>query len=319
MFVRDRSGYSFPSQNHRGVEQELDPQVRHIQECFAKLARQPAEKVQATCQLLGKIAPQKNGLQNIQDSLLKDLASSKKQLKVTQDKLEKLVERMRELDLQLPKAQENYEGEGNGAKLFRGTVCVLGSATALAFANYGLGRLVGIGLAVTAISAAFWALTASGSSTSKKQATQLETEAASHKQNIETARQEENQLKGRINEIVLGVQDAAARANVKVTQPVQREEVPATEPIAYAPEDTEERPRYRPSQHDRRYNDRRASARSEEDDEERQQGIDFFYNLLRMQHAQRNQQHTQPDQQDPDSDSDAGEPNEDFNLWNEDD
>lgn len=296
------NGYS---RHQRGAGFEQDAQIRQVQQSFVQLARQPAENMKATCQYLASLAPQQKSIQAIQEHVVKDLDSSKKQLKETQEKLKSLVARMKELDQELPSATVKYEGEGNGERLFRRTVCVLGVASGLAFATCGWGRLVGVCLAATGVSAAFWALTASETSTSKKQFTTLTAASDKHMQDIEAARMQEDQLKGHIRVIMLTVQEAAARANITV-QPADKEEFSVVQTTPIAEEEVEES---LPLSH---YYDRRAYARSEgltEEQEQRRKQIDFFYDLLRKQSGTRASVAADSDEE--------SDPDEGFNIWDE--
>ncbi|MCE5317720.1 MAG: hypothetical protein LLG04_10260 [Parachlamydia sp.] len=312
MFVGNRNGYSHQPQFQRGGgQQEQDAQLRFVQESFTHLARQTPESIKATCQLLGRLAPQKNSLQAIQQSVIQELRISKQQLKATQDNLEKLVARIRELDCELPKVKQNYEGAGNGERLFRRTTCVLGAASVLALATCGYGRLLSICLGVSGLSAAFWALCASPISSSKKEVDQLTEESNKHIQDIEAARSQEGRLAGRIREIVMDVQEAAEVAKITVqTVAAENDQADQIEPIesASSSDEEERQPRYQ-----RRidYADRWDRGRTERHTEERQQEIDYFYNLLRMQSAARSQQDERDDSDSSDTDEGG------LNLWNE--
>lgn len=276
------------SRQQRGAGLEQDAQIRQVQQYFAKLARQPSEKVISTCELLASIAPHKNTLKSIQDHVVKDLSSSKKQLQDTQAKLKTLVARLRDLDKELPAAIEKYEGEGDGEILFRRTFYVLGLASGVALTTCGWGRLAGLCLAVTGIAGAFWALTASETSISKKKFDQLDAEAKKQMQDIEAAGAQEAQLKGHIRAIMRSVQEALAQANISAESD-EEEKAPQREPIACAIDfEEEESPRSQRSFFDQRAFGR-LKPQLEEQDLRRQQ-MNLLYDLLRQQSASRFQQ-----------------------------
>lgn len=216
----DRIGDPF-KQSSRQPQLEEDVDIARVQKCFALIARQNPEDMEASSRILNALAPSKN-MRQIQSAIVTELRSNKGKLKDVEKKIETLVEGIREMDREQSKAEQALIQVVRSEAFLNRVWQILGSTAligvGLSVCGYEMMRFTAVTSVTAALFAGFWSLSASQSTEIKKRVSTLSTESEGSLRLIEEARAEQGRLNGRLWQILSIVQSAAGNPEEEVAK-----------------------------------------------------------------------------------------------------